>query len=80
MRRENIQTQYISLDWEAIENVLKYRYLGSKIKNDESNTGQTELELKTDVEQMQILFSLHKHLQNEYKYKNQNKNNKLIGT
>ena len=52
-----------SLEGEAIENVVKYRYLGSEIKNDEPNTGQTELELRTDVAECKY-YSLSRNLFN----------------
>ena len=37
------------MEGNAIENVEKYRYLGSEIKHDEPNTGITELNLRADV-------------------------------
>ena len=52
-----------SLEGEAIENVEKYRYLGSEIKYDEPNTGQMELNFRADVAECKY-YSLSRNLFN----------------
>ena len=53
-----------SLGEEVIENVEKFRYLGSEIKQDEPSTGQTELNLRSDVAECKF-YSLSRNLLNK---------------
>ena len=53
-----------SLGEEVIENVEKYRYLGSEIKQDEPSTGQTELNLRLEVAECKF-YSLSRNLFNK---------------
>ena len=52
-----------SMEGNAIENVEKYRYLGSEIKHDEPNTGITELNFRADVAECKF-YSLSRNLFN----------------
>ena len=53
-----------SLGEEVIENVEKFRYLGCEIKQDEPSTGQTELNLRSDVAECKF-YSLSRNLLNK---------------
>ena len=61
------QTEYpttiASLGGEKLENVKVYKYLGSDIKFDESSTGESELNLRTDAATNKF-FSLARNLMN----------------
>ena len=46
---EEYPTTVASLNGESLENVVIYRYLGCDIKYNESSTGDTELNLRTDA-------------------------------
>ena len=47
-----------------VENVEKFRYLGSEIKQDEPSTGQTELNLRSDVAECKF-YTLSRNLFNK---------------
>ena len=53
-----------SLGKEVIENVKQFRYLGCEIKHDEPSTGQTELNLRSDVAECKF-YSLSRNLFNK---------------
>ena len=47
-----------------LENVKKYRYLGSKIRFDEHTTGETEMNLRSDAAEFIKFSFLAKHMFN----------------
>ena len=57
----------VSLNGESLENVVIYRYLGCDIKYNESSTGDTELNLRTDAATNKF-YSKSKNLLNQKIY------------
>ena len=64
---EEYPTTVASLNGESLENVVVYRYLGCDIKYNESSTGGTELNLRTDAATNKF-YSISKNLLNQKIY------------
>ena len=64
---EEYPTTVASLNGESLENVVIYRYLGCDIKYNESSTGDTELNLRTDAATNKF-YSISKNLLNQKIY------------